>query len=275
MNSHYTIISAAIRPEIQEKITLGLLFVSANKVLFNFSKNKVLAIKTLLDNQNLYKYLTDTIKQIENSVYLENTKNATLLHNEALPIKYSIGYLSYMNRYSNNLIHFSAPIQNDLEIKEEELFNLLFNEYIDNTIAPIQKKTKSIVSVKEEFYPQIKSYYNTNKTITKQDIPKLPMPVEIDIIGKNEIPVFAQIIDFERPIYNINHDALILSTLMNVYDSKAKSFIVGNEPDKTVFPKSHMAWNDLREWNQVTFLPVDEIDGIKKYAEDHGVIPLF
>jgi len=275
MNSHYSIISAAIRPEIQEKITIGLLFVSANKVLFDFSKNKVLAIKTLLDNQNLYKYLTETIKQIEISVGLENSKNNTLLNNEELPIQYSTGYLSYMNRYSNNLIHFSAPIQNDLDMKEEELFNLLFNEYIDCTTAPIQKKTKSIITVKEEFYPQIKSFYNTNKTITKQDIPKLPMPVEIDIIGKNKIPVFAQIIDFERPTYNINHDALILSTLMNVYNSKAKSFIVGNEPDKAVFPKSHMAWNDLRVWKQVTFLAVDEIDGIKNYAEEHGVLPLF
>jgi len=273
MKSHYSILSAMVRPEIQEKLSIGLLLISTDEVFFLFSKTKLSAVRTLIDS-SLYKYLNETIKQIEVAVYSENSVNDTLFAGSDKNRQFSQGYLAYMNNYSNNLIHFSAPIEIDLPANED-LFNCLYNKYIDAT-ETVQKKTKSVEKVKEEFYPQIRNYYNTNREITTIDIPTLLMSVNVDLIGKNEFPVFGQIIDFERPVYNIRQDVAVLDFLMDAYDQgKARNFMVGNEPDKNAYPKSHDAWTDLRKGNKFNYLPLDEIEQIKEYAEKHGVVPLF
>ena len=273
MKSHYSILSAVVRPEIQEKISIGLLLVSADELFFSFSKNKISILKSLLD-PSLYKFLNETIRQIDLAVSSENLKKETLFANNDHSIQFSESYLSYMNRYSNNLINFSSPVQIDLPANDN-LYNFLFKKYIDAS-GSVQKKTKTVEKVKEEFYPKIKTYYNTDKEITTAEIPKLLMSVNVDIIGKNKIPVFGQIIDFERHVYNIRQDVAVLDFLMDAYEkNKSYSFLIGNEPDKIVFPKSHEAWNDLRKWNKFSYLPLDEIGKVKEYAVEHGVQPLF
>jgi len=272
MKSHYTIISAVIRPEIQEKISIGLLLVSANELFFMCSKNKLSVVRSLIDS-SLYKYLNDTIRQIDTAINSENAHKGSLFSDTAHNIQFSEGYISYMNRYSNNLINFSAPLQIDLP-SDDKLFGFLYSKYVDTVAAP-QKKTKSIDTIKTEFYPQIKSYYNTEREVTTYDIPNLPMSVNVDMIGKNELPVFAQVIDFERQLNFIQQDVAVLDFLMNSFEKeKSKGFMVANEPDKTAHPKSHAAWNDLRKWNKFDYLALDEIGKIKEYAEIHGVTPL-
>jgi len=101
------------------------------------------------------------------------------------------------------------------------------------------------------------------------------MTVTVDIIGKNELPVFGQIIDFDRSIYNIRQDIAVLSFLMDAYKpGGTRSFMVGNEPDKAAFPKSHDAWNDLHKWNKFNYLTLEEIEEIKEYAIENNVVPL-
>ena len=201
---------------------------------------------------------------IKKTIFADSDKN----------IQFSQSYLAYLNNYSNNLINFSAPVEIDIP-GDENLFNFLFNKYVDAT-GMVQKKTKSVEKVKEEFYPKIKNYYNTDKEVTTKDIPTLPMSVNVDIIGKNKLPVFGQIIDFERPVYNIRQDVAVLDFLMDAYEpGGTRSYMVGNEPDKTSYPKSHAAWNDLRKWNKFNYLPLEEIEQIKEYAIEHGVAPLF
>jgi hypothetical protein len=218
--------------------------------------------------------LNETIKQIDAAVLKEDSNKNTLFAESDKNIQFSQSYLGYMNNYSNNLINFSAPVEIDLS-GDEKLFNFLFNKYVDATEI-IQKKTKSVEKIKEEFYPQVKNYYYTNKEVTTSDIPTLLMSVNVDLIGKNELPVFGQIIDFERPVYNIRQDVAVLDFLMDAYGTgKSKNFMVGNEPDKNAYPNSHDAWNDLRKGNKFNFLPLDEIEQIKDYAIAHGVQPLF
>ena len=43
-------------------------------------------------------------------------------------------------------------------------------------------------------------------------------------------------------------------------------FLIGNVPDRVAYPKSHLAWNDLRKWSKYNYLPLDEIGQIKEYA---------
>jgi len=271
MKSHYSILSAVVRPEIQEKISIGLLLVSDGELFFSFSKNKIHIVRTLIDS-SLYNFLNETVRQIDSAVTLENSKKETLFADEDKGMQFSMGYLSYMNRYSNNLINFSAPVEIDLPANAE-LYNFLFGKYIDAT-GYVPKKTKSIEKVKEDFYPQVEEYYNTNEEVTPAKIKNLPMSVKVDIIGQNEIPVFGQIIDFERHVNFIFEDVAVLNFLMNAFD-ESQSFMVANEPDKKAFPKSHNAWSDLCKWDKFKFIPLEEIDQLKEYAVEHGVHPLF
>ena len=272
MKSHYSIISAVVRPEIQEKISIGLLLVSAGEVYFSYSKNKVSTVKTLID-QSLYRFLNETIRQIEVSVSLENKDKGSLFQKTEPAHQFSIGYLSYMNRYSNNLINFSAPIEIDLPANDE-LYQFLFTKYIDST-PYVPKKTKCIEKVKEDFYPKVTSYYNTDKEVTPREVQNLPMAVKVDIIGKNEIPVFGQIIDFERHTNFIFEDVAVLKFLMDAFENHTQSFIVGNEPDRKSFPKNHETWCGLRKWNKTSFIELEEIEQLRDYAVEHGVHPLF
>lgn len=272
MKSHYTILSAVIRPEIQEKISIGLLLVSANGLFFLCSKNKLSVVRSLIDT-SLYKYLNETIRQIDAAIEKEKKEKGSIFIDSPHNIQFSEGYLSYMNSYSSNLINFSAPMQIDMEA-DAKLFQFLYNKYVDAAAVPV-KRTKSVDAVKIEFYPQISTYYNTERDVTATDIPGLPMSVNVDVIGKNEVTTFAQIIDFERHINFIQQDVGVLEFLTNaLVHEHPKSFMVANEPDKTAYPKSHIAWNDLRNWNKVEYVPLDEIDRVRTYAEEHNVQPL-
>jgi len=272
MKSHYTILSAVIRPEIQEKISVGLLLVSTNGLFFMCSKNKLSVVRSLIDN-SLYKFLNETIRQIDTAIANEKADKGSIFIDTPHSIQFSEGYISYMNRYSNNLINFSAPIQIDLP-SDNSLFQFLFNKYVDDATVPV-KRTKSIEAVKADFYPQITSYFNTEKDITTNDLPGLPMSVNVDMIGKNEVTTFAQIIDFERNLNLIQQDVAVLEFLTNaLVTEKPKSFMVANEPDKQAYPKSHTAWNDLRHWSKIEFVLLEEIDKIRAYAEEHNVQPL-
>lgn len=141
MKSYYSILSAVVRPEIQEKISIGLLLVSDDGVFFSSSKNKISVLKSLLD-PSLYRFLNETIRQIESAVSSENSKKETLFPNTDRSRQFSESYLAYMNRYSNNLINFSLPFQIDLPA-DRDLHNLLFKKYIDSSGSP-QKKTNTI-----------------------------------------------------------------------------------------------------------------------------------
>ena len=102
MKSHYSILSAVVRPEIQEKISIGLLLVTTSDVYFQFSKTKLLAVRTLLDS-SLYKYLNETIRQIDAAVAKENDIKKTLFADSDKNMQLNQSYLQYMSNYRNNI----------------------------------------------------------------------------------------------------------------------------------------------------------------------------
>lgn len=40
------------------------------------------------------------------------------------------------------------------------------------------------------------------------------------------------------------------------------------------YPKSHAAWNDLRNYSRFEYVALEDIERVKVYAEEHGVVPL-
>ncbi len=89
-NLQYSIIYAIIRPEIAEKLSLGVLAISKDKIEVKYSQNKLNVLKMLYTPKE-YKFISQVVRKDLQSID-------------------SVGTLKYLTRYSNNLIAFS-PIQ--------------------------------------------------------------------------------------------------------------------------------------------------------------------
>ena len=110
-NLKYSIIYAVIRPEIAERISVGLIFVDGDKIDIRYSQQKLDALKALLPSKE-YAFVSQVICSMPTSGKINN-----------------INDINYLSRYSNNLIAVS-PLQSiDIEPTEQSK-NRLFQNYI-------------------------------------------------------------------------------------------------------------------------------------------------
>lgn len=273
MQSHFSIISASIRPEIQEQVAIGLMLVGQDHVNFRFSKNKIAVVRELI-SQSAVKYLKDTLKQISLTVFRENEKLKGLYGgSDGLNQSFSLSYLEYLSRYSNNLLIFSKPKTIELQ-SSEDLFESLFKKYVDEyAFIEAISEPRSFDSNRAAFFNDVHPYFNIEQEVTPEIVPGLMMPVKVDLIGKNEMPVYAQIIDLERQNYHIQNDLAVLF-MLNKALVKAKGYHVSSEPDKKLFPHQHDTWKSIKDWNDSEYVDLAEVDKIQEYANSHGVVPL-
>ena len=109
----YSIIYAVIRPEIAERVSLGLIFVDGDKVDVRYSPQKLDAVRALFSPKE-YEFLSNVVTSMPNDGSI-NSEDA----------------INYLVRYSNNLIAVS-PLQSiDIEATEQSKQSLLRN-YIYN-----------------------------------------------------------------------------------------------------------------------------------------------
>ena len=111
-NLKYSIIYAEIRPEISERISVGLIFVdSDNKVDVRYSPKKLEALRGLIP-QKQYEFVSLVVSSMPTNGRIS-----------------SINDIDYLSRYSNNLISVS-PLQSiDIEPSEKTKVSL-FHNYI-------------------------------------------------------------------------------------------------------------------------------------------------
>lgn len=107
----YSIIYAVIRPEISERVSLGLIFVDGDKVDVRYSQQKLDAVRGLFPPKE-YEFLS----QVITSMPTDGSVN-------------SVEAINYLTRYSNNLIAVS-PLQS-IDVASSELSKAsLFKNYI-------------------------------------------------------------------------------------------------------------------------------------------------
>ena len=110
-NLKYSIIYAVIRPEIAERISVGLIFVEGEKVDIRYSQQKLDALRNLFSQKE-----SEFVSQVVSSMPT-NGKIKT------------VNDINYLSRYSNNLIAVS-PLQSiDIEPTEQSKIRL-FQNYI-------------------------------------------------------------------------------------------------------------------------------------------------
>lgn len=107
----YSIIYAVIRPEISERLSVGLIIVEGDKVEVRYSRQKLNALQALFSEKE-YKFIARVVSSMK--------KNQTVNSTEAI---------NYLSRYSNNLIAVS-PLQTiDIEPTEYSK-DRLFKNYV-------------------------------------------------------------------------------------------------------------------------------------------------
>ena len=110
-NLKYSIIFAVIRPEITERVSVGLIFFDGEKVDIRYSKRKLEALRGLLSPKE-----SDFVSQVVSSMPSSGKIS-------------DVNDINYLSRYSNNMIAFS-PLQSiDIEPTEESK-ERLFKNYI-------------------------------------------------------------------------------------------------------------------------------------------------
>lgn len=282
MATQYSILSVLIRPEIQEKISIGLLLFDLDQIYFSCSRNKLTAAKTLLSNSS-YKILKDTLDNIEKKIDTDNTnysekRGFKIFKNKVFDNTFSSSYISYLSRYSNNVLAFTNPKEIYLDINSDN-FKSLFKQYVDDIIEfkePIHK-VKPFEFIKTHYGEKIKEHYDINKEVTPKEVKNLITPVRVDFTGRNEIDVYAHTVDIEAGVPTVASHINAFIQLKTTYlenNIPVQDFIITKEPEKQRFPKQHDIWKQLRNSNILNYLDLSETEQIIEYAEKHNVIPL-
>lgn len=85
----FSIIYAVIRPEITERVSIGIIIVDGEDITVRYSTKKINAVKALYSENN-YKFIRKFMRSLSEDGNIGST-----------------GEINYLARYSNNLIAFS------------------------------------------------------------------------------------------------------------------------------------------------------------------------
>lgn len=283
MTTFYSIVYANIRPSVDERVSIALLLRDDNRMIFHHAPEKVDALRVLMPAE-AYSLVRVLIKNLDN--YIANPEPVNKHFN------YKVGtesferqfleksYVSYLATYSNNLLTFSEPKALDLPVTDEA-FTRLFQKYIHQDWETARKPTTRgniVERVRRELYPKVKGRVNLDATITSEIVPNLVAPTKVNLAGRNEVGMIAQVVDFEKKQpYSLEADINRILALARAFEengeTESKYFIIGKEPGLN-YPFQRDIWQNIRQQRTFEFVPEDETERIDEYINTHNVQPL-
>ena len=283
MNTYYTILFTPIRAAINEQISIALLLIDDNKMLFEYSNKKISFLKKLIPSEavNLIKqYLNGIVKEIESFQKEKLDKSKLFEKTTSEYSNYSEEYLSYLHTFSNNLITFSKPKRIDI-VANENNYKLLYEKFVSNELlANIEKESINKIEESQRIlYSKLNQKVNLNVDIDKIKIPsikspKVFLPDNINIIGQNGTYFSGQFIDFDKRSNYLKADLTYYSNFVNEINDNGTNVIIGNEPDSNT-QNNHEYWKYIKDYNKIKLITTDELEWIEEYIEDNDVKPLF
>lgn len=280
MKTFFSIVYIPLKPDLQEKISIGLFMFNDKQNHFKISEQKLQILKGLLSIHRykmLKSYFFSLKEEIQPSKYSET--GLDLIDDDKTKWINS-SYISYLSRYSNNLVHFSEPKTIDLKVSEEN-FKLLFEKFVFSYLdeIPQYKEEDILKKVKSRLYSKIEERVNLNVVLNPKHFSELVTPVDVNFLGKNGETVSGQTIDFGKRLYNLEHDLTSYISFTKAVDfqerKKGKYFVVGEEPNKKEFPKNHKTWSHVRDSHLVEYVDLEETERIQNYILEKGVTPYF
>lgn len=273
MKTFYSILSAILHLETNEKVSVGLVVSDGNQSSFEFSGHKISALKSLLPREQ-YSFIKEYVKSVSQvSQKIDSFSPQYSIHQETdgKNIFFTETYFEHLSVCSQNVLSFSKPVRIDLPMNSN-LVKSLFEKLveIDRGREPIS--SGKIQKVRASFLPTVKEYFCTEREIDNCDFAKVLMPLTVDLLGKNEIPVFAKFLELERNPNHIKSDFYDLTQLRSAF-RKSYGFVVAYEPRKDRYKEQHLAWQYLRRSKKEELVDISEVEKIREYAIQHGVTP--
>jgi hypothetical protein len=285
MESFYTIVYCQIRATADEKVSVGLLLRSGDRILFRYSHDKLTIIKELLPDpahrllkaslRNMESYFesySDRQSQAANSFFSE-----VALGGIEPPPYTSAAYINYLNTYSSNLLTFSKPFLLSLDMIDDQVFEKLYHQFVYESDQVLEQGTTIYQRVRKKINPLIKSRVNLDIQLTSENIPELVLPTKVWFIGQNKVDVTGEIFDFEKRTYFLKNEIASHLNLIHALQASKKGkkgtyFLVGKEPAKRL-QDNHSMWKSIRNLKYVTYISPGELQKINEYVVEHGVAP--
>ncbi|WP_436833246.1 hypothetical protein [Parapedobacter sp. DT-150] len=272
MKTFYSILYCSIRPNQDERITIGLFMADGVRCYFAYAADKLNVIKDLLPD-GVYQLVKSNLRSIEQ---LASSCQADVLKGHTGHRFLSESYLDYLSVYANNLITFSKPVPLNTELSEET-FNKLFEKFVFALPKQQVKGHDPIAYVKKRLIKTIGGYVNFDVELTEKDITGLIVPSKVAFIGKNDVKVVGEISDFNKALHVLKLQIgahLFLVDTIKQKDKDAKFFFVGDEPPKKL-KDHHDIWKNLKSFKPIQLVPTKEMQQIEEYVTEHGVSPYF
>ena len=108
----YSIVYALTRPDAGEKLSVGIIYIDGENPGLIFSKEKIAVGISLLSDKEGF-YLSRILESLKKKMQEERTADEMA------------ATISYLHRYSNNLLGFSPIMQDDVSTREA-----LFRRYV-------------------------------------------------------------------------------------------------------------------------------------------------
>jgi hypothetical protein len=278
MKTIYSILYVTLNSALKERIGIGLLISNGEEHIFKYSSDKLNSIKGLLDSER-FNLIKTYLHSLEKDTNLGKEVNGEIencfLKNDWV----SESYISYLSKYSNNLIQFSEVRTIDIDFGMDN-FKRLFEKYVYAFVDEVKRVPKEDIfkRVKTQLYPKIDMKVNVDISLDSSHFENLFTPIEIDFIGINGAPVAGQTIDFEKKHYFMENDVNRFIAFTKAIElekkTKGKYFILGQEPENRN-DKNHSLWKQIRDTKFLEFIDLDEIDLVKDYIEKNDVKPFF
>lgn len=280
MKTIYSILYVNLNTTLEERVSIGVVVSNGIKNYFKYSTDKLSAFKGLLNTER-YGLIKNYLKSIEKQIGDSNVSiTSPLFEKKEFQNNWvNKSYLTYLSKYSNNIVQFSLPKSIDVELNSNN-FKRIFEKYIfryseEINVTPIFN-VHSVV--KTQLFPKIEKRVNLEKTLTSGDFDNLFAPIDIDFIGVNGIPVAGQTIDFDKKHYYLENDVTRFVSLTKAIelegDIRGKYFVLGREPQKKI-NKNHFLWEQIRDTKFLEFVDVDEVGIIEEYIKKNNVKPFF
>ena len=261
-----------------DRFSVGLIMANNDTLFFNYSDEKLTKVKHLFTNEAFL-----IVKQYLKSLYKSfNTDESDTLfaRKEMLNNWVNKQYLSYLGKYSNNLIQFGETTIVDIELNED-IFKKFFEMYVFRYPVLIDKEKDIDILKKPQtisFYEEVSERVNIDREITNKDLNTLLIPTKVSFIGKNEVPTAGDILNLKRNIQtisnNINSFISLTKALNDNQNKKGKYYLIGEEPDKKL-KENHHLWNNLRNTKIIDYVELQDIGEITSYFTQHPVTPFF
>lgn len=271
MKTFLSILSIKTNNFSNEKVVVGLLAVSANKVYYSYSKEKLKLLNKISNQENLSDFAESFLNQVKKKVVSTNVDKSK--NQESFSFSKSLfseDYFKYLSDYNNGILHFSEPFEINYDFSEMD-FNKYYNNFVGESL--VSKKKNEGISL----YKKIKPFFNKEGLDLKADLnftlhsltfKGILKDCQIPLITKNGNIKALQAIDFEMHPNTITNNLYETKIIFDALKGFAPKFKTSVKKIKVAFEEPSLNTEQhklldlaIKEYNDVfEFITLDKVD---------------